>query len=141
MRGAALQDALARTLGDPALVVAHRLPEQHGYVDENGERVLLPTAGGDRAVATLERDGHEVAALIYDAALDEDPELVEAVCAAATIALENEHLHRSHRRGSPSCKHRASGSSRPATPNGAGSSATCTTAHSSGWSRSPCNCA
>ena len=35
----------------------------------------------------------EVAALVYDAALDEDPELVEAVCAAATIALENEHLH------------------------------------------------
>ena len=31
---------------------------------------------------------------IYDAALDDDPELVEAVCAAATIALENEHLHR-----------------------------------------------
>ena len=93
MRGAALQDALARTLGDPALVVVHRLPQQHGYVDGNGHRVVLPAAGGDRSVATLERDGREVAALIYDAALDEDPELVEAVCAAATIALENEHLH------------------------------------------------
>ena len=46
-----------------------------------------------RAVAKVERDGQEVAALVYDAALDEDPELVEAVCAAATIALENEHLH------------------------------------------------
>ena len=67
---------------------------QHAYVDGDGTAVILPTAGGDRAVATVERDGHEVAALIYDAALDEDPELVEAVCAAATIALENEHLHR-----------------------------------------------
>ena len=94
LRGAALQDALARTLGDPALVVAHRLPTHHAYVDGDGTAVVLPTAGGDRAVATVERDGHEVAALIYDAALDEDPELVEAVCAAATIALENEHLHR-----------------------------------------------
>ena len=55
--------------------------------------MILPAPGGDRAVASVERDGHEVAALIYDAALDEDPELVEAVCAAATIVLENEHLH------------------------------------------------
>jgi signal transduction histidine kinase len=95
MRGGALQDALARTLGDPALVVAHRLPEGEGdgYVDGNGDRVVLPAPGGDRAVAFVERDGHEVAALIYDATLNEDPELVEAICAAATIVLENEHLH------------------------------------------------
>ena len=92
MRGGALQDALARTIGDPALVVAHRLPDENGYVDGNGDRVVLPTAG-DRAVAKVVRDGQEVAVLVYDAALDEDPELVDAVCAAATIALENEHLH------------------------------------------------
>ena len=93
MRGGALQDALARTLGDPALVVAHRLPDDDGYIDGNGDRVLLPATGGDRAFATVERDGREIAALIYDAALDDDPELVEAVCAATTIVLENEHLH------------------------------------------------
>ena len=46
-------------------------------------------ASGDRRV---ELDGHEIAALIYDAALDDDPELVEAVCSAATTALETEHL-------------------------------------------------
>ena len=93
MRGGALQDALARTLGDPALVVAHRLPDDDGYVDGRGDRVILPAPGGDRAVVSVEHDGHEVAALIYEAALNEDPELVEAVCAAATIVLENEHLH------------------------------------------------
>jgi signal transduction histidine kinase len=93
MRGGALQDALARTLGDPALVVAHRLPDDDGYTDGNGDRVYLPANGGDRAVAKIERDGREIAALIYDSALDDDSELVEAVCAAATIVLENEHLH------------------------------------------------
>ena len=92
MRGGALQAALARTLGDPALVVAQRLPDGNGYVDGNGDRVALPTDGG-RTVAKVERDGREVAVLVYDAAFDEDPELVEAVCAAATIALENEYLH------------------------------------------------
>ncbi len=92
MRGAALQDALARTLGDPALVVAHRIPGD-GYADRSGNPIVMPPATGDRAVATLQRDGQEIAALVYDATLDEDPELVEAVCSAATIALENEQLH------------------------------------------------
>ena len=49
--------------------------------------------GPGRAVTPVERDGREVAALVYDAALDDDPELVEAVRAAAAIALENERLH------------------------------------------------
>ena len=93
MRGAELQDALARTLGDPELVVAYRAPEQEAYADAHGHPVVLPAPGGDRAVAALERDGREMAALVYDAALDEDPELIETVCAAAGIALENEHLH------------------------------------------------
>jgi signal transduction histidine kinase len=92
MRGPALQDALARTLGDPELVVAYRAPAPDAYTDAHGNPVTLPAAGGDRAVALLERDGREMAALVYDAALDEDPELVQTVCAAAGIALENEHL-------------------------------------------------
>ena len=58
-----------------------------------GQRISLPATGGDRAVAPVDRDGQRVAALIYDASLDDDPELVEAVSAAAAIALENEHLH------------------------------------------------
>jgi signal transduction histidine kinase len=39
----------------------------------------------------IERDGETVAALVYDASLDDDPELVEAVSAAA--AIDNEQLH------------------------------------------------
>ena len=45
-----------------------------------------------RSVAPVERDGRQFAALVYDASLDDDPELVEAVAAAAAIALENELL-------------------------------------------------
>jgi signal transduction histidine kinase len=40
----------------------------------------------------LEREGRRVAALIHDPSLCEDPELVDAVCAAAGLALENERL-------------------------------------------------
>jgi signal transduction histidine kinase len=91
-RGEALQAALGRTLGDPTLVLAHRLPQAPGYADASGRRVLVPPVTPDRSAAPIERDGRAVAAIVYDASLDDDPDLVEAVRWAATIALENEHL-------------------------------------------------
>ena len=90
MRGGELQAALAKTLGDPGLVVAHWLPERGSYADAAGEPVALPE--GNRGVARIERDGRPVAALVYDASLDDDPELVDAVSAAAGIAIENARL-------------------------------------------------
>jgi len=41
----------------------------------------------------IDRDGAEVAALVHDPMLDDEPELLEAVTAAAGIALENGRLH------------------------------------------------
>ena len=52
-----------------------------------------PRRADGRSVAPIERGGEAVAALVYDASLDDDPELVDAVAAAAAIALENERLH------------------------------------------------
>ncbi len=92
-RGIGLQEALAKTLGDPSLVVAYRLPKSLGYADADGRPVLVPPIAHDRSAAIVESDGTELAALVYDASLDDDPELVEAVRAAAGMALENEHLH------------------------------------------------
>jgi signal transduction histidine kinase len=91
-RGSTLESALARTLADPELVVAYRLPESLGYADSAGRPVLVPPLATDRSSAVVEHDGREIATLIYDASLDDDPELVEAVCAAAGIAIENERL-------------------------------------------------
>ncbi len=78
----ALQATLARALGDPGLRLAYAGPDG-----------TLPAADDERSVAPLERDGRQFAALVYDPSLDDDPELVDAVSAAAAIALENEHLH------------------------------------------------
>jgi signal transduction histidine kinase len=86
-----LQATLAAALGDPALVVAYPRPDG-SHVDADGRAVTLPGPDADRAVAVVERDGAPVAALVYDRTLDDDPELVEAVGAAATIALENQQL-------------------------------------------------
>jgi signal transduction histidine kinase len=88
-----LRDALARTLRDPGLALAYWLPEQGRYVDLDGRPVDLPPEGDSRMATTLvEREGRRVAALVHDASLRDDPELVEAVCAAAGLALENERL-------------------------------------------------
>jgi DNA-binding CsgD family transcriptional regulator len=82
---AQVRDALARSLGDPSLELAFWLPERSRYVDASGRPVELPS---DRAVTEL--DG--VAALVYDPALLEDPELVRAAGAAARLSLENARL-------------------------------------------------
>jgi signal transduction histidine kinase len=92
MRPDELQAALARALGDPALVVAYPRPDG-SFVDADARPVTLPAPGGDRSVAIVERDGEPVAALVYDRSLDDDPELVDAAGGAATIALENRQLH------------------------------------------------
>src|SRR4051812_46943459 len=92
MRGDALQAALGRTLGDPTLVLAYRLPHSSGHADAAGRPVLVPPVTPGRASAPIEHEGRRVAALVYDASLDDDPEMVEAVRAAATMALENERL-------------------------------------------------
>jgi signal transduction histidine kinase len=92
MRPANLQAALARALGDPALVIAYSVPGRRAFMDSDGHPVTLPGPGGERSVAMVEQDGEVVAALVYDRSLDDDPELIEAVGGAATIALENRQL-------------------------------------------------
>jgi signal transduction histidine kinase len=93
LRGARLEAGLAATLGDPELVLAHRVPDQHAFIDGAGQPVELPRPGSGRTAVPIERDGHELGMLVYDASLDDDPELVGAVAATAAIALDDARLH------------------------------------------------
>ena len=86
-----VRDAIARTLGDPSLVLAFWLPDSGRYVDPDGRELTIAEEPG-RAVTVLEHDGQRLAALVHDPALLDDPELVRAVGAAATLALENSRL-------------------------------------------------
>ena len=88
-----VREALARALGDPALAVAYWLPERSRYADTHGRPMELPAPGGERAATVIDRNGHRIAALVHDAALLERPQLIDAACAAAGLALENERLH------------------------------------------------
>ena len=87
-----LRGALSRTLGDPTLRIAYWRAESGGFVDIDGRPIVLPRGDSDRAATLVERDGLRVAALIHDATLLEEPELVNAVSAAASLALGNERL-------------------------------------------------
>ncbi|HZA90015.1 MAG TPA: histidine kinase [Solirubrobacterales bacterium] len=87
-----LRDALCRALGDPSLELAYWLTESEHYVDAKGHRVALPRSGSGRAASPVTLDGRPVAAIIHDPLLLDDPDLVQAVGAAAALALEKERL-------------------------------------------------
>src|SRR5215472_14651775 len=71
-QAAGLRAALSRALGDPSLTLAYW--------------------GAARVSTVIERDGQPVAALIHDPALRHNPGLVDSVCAAAGLTLDNERL-------------------------------------------------
>ncbi len=88
-----LQDALARALGDPTLEVAYWLPDREMFVDARGNPLPPPTGEGSRVATIVERGSRPIAALIHDASLRTDADLLDAVGAAAALALENERRH------------------------------------------------
>jgi signal transduction histidine kinase len=83
-----VRDALARALDDPSLELAFWLPADERYVDPRGSPLDVAAREG-RAVTVLEHDGRHVAALVHDPALEDEPELLDAVGAVASLALEN----------------------------------------------------
>jgi signal transduction histidine kinase len=88
-----LRACLARALGDPSLEVLYARDGLDGWVDADGQPRSVPDpASGQRArtVTVVERDGHPLAALVHDPALDQ--QLVDAAAAAAGMAIANERL-------------------------------------------------
>jgi len=86
-----LQEALARALHDPSLEILYPLGSDR-YVDAEGRPESLPAPGSGRAATLVERDGRRVAALVHDPTILDERELLEAVSAAAALALDNERL-------------------------------------------------
>ena len=96
-RGEALQESIAGALHDPSVEIVYRLdPERgvggEGWVDSQGRSVPSPKPEAGRAVSFVEHDGVCIAAVTYDESLGDEPELVDAVTAATSLALRNERL-------------------------------------------------
>jgi signal transduction histidine kinase len=87
-----LRKALSRALGDPSLALGYWFAAESRYVDRGGKPLELPGPDSGRRSTVVEREGQPVAVLIHDAALEDNAALVNSVCAAAGLALENERL-------------------------------------------------
>jgi hypothetical protein len=95
--GAPLRDALASALQDEGLTVVYWLDQRQGsseggWVDLQGHAATEPAPTAGRAVKLVEQDGRRIAAITYDAALDDEPDLLDAVTAAASLTLRSDRL-------------------------------------------------
>jgi PAS domain S-box-containing protein len=95
--GAPLRDALAGALADDELVVFYWIESKQGtsrggWVDAQGQAVPEPVPTPRRSVRIVEENGARVAAIVHDAALDEQPEILDAVTAAARLAIRSDRL-------------------------------------------------
>jgi signal transduction histidine kinase len=88
-----LRDTLARALGDRSLQLAFPTIEAGRFIDENGRPFELPGPSSGRSATVIDNNDRPLAVLVHDPALDEEDELLKAVGAVATLALENKRLH------------------------------------------------
>jgi signal transduction histidine kinase len=83
-------EAMLRGLvGDPHLRLLFWSPVGRDWVDGNGVRAA-PAAG--QVLSPVERDGRPAAAIVHDAPLTDEPELVHTAGAVALLAQENAEL-------------------------------------------------
>ena len=85
-----IETSLRRVLHDPTLTLA-RWDEEHGvFVDHDGTPVDASHANGVRQATLVERGGQPIATMIHDPSLLDNRDLLDAVSAAAGMAIENE---------------------------------------------------
>jgi len=87
-----VQEGLRQALRDGTAQVAYWYDEGGHYVDVDGNRFELPPDTRSRVVTRLDYADDPVAAIVHDAALLEEPELLEGIANAARIALERDKL-------------------------------------------------
>jgi signal transduction histidine kinase len=87
-----LQAMLSEPLGDPRLRLLFRDQTTGAWVDADGEKIALPTPGSGLALTVVEHRQAPAVALVHDAQLNDDPELLEAAGGVALLAAENAEL-------------------------------------------------
>lgn len=87
-----LRDALAEALGDSEVELAYWVPNRNAYVDSAGRPVQIDPVPKGKIATVIEHEGRRVGAIVHDAELAEERDLVHAVGAAAALTLENERL-------------------------------------------------
>jgi len=87
-----LEELLREPLGDPGLQLAFWKPGTGSWVGAHGGVVEPPASGSGRLLTEVDREGRRAAAIVHDAQLADDPELLQAAGATALLARENAQL-------------------------------------------------
>jgi len=85
-----IEEGLRRTLADPTLRLALWLREGESYVDVTGRPIELPPDTEKTATQRIGYEDRPVAALIHDAVLLNEPDLLEQVLATIRVAAERD---------------------------------------------------
>ena len=88
-----LRDLVGGALDDPQLQLAFPVDRTSNlFVDSRGDPVDPADTGSGRAATAVWRHGEIVACILHDAALETDPELVQAAGQAVVLALQGDRL-------------------------------------------------
>jgi signal transduction histidine kinase len=88
----ALRAALREVLGDPHLDLLFRVDDPDRYVDRDGAVVEPPPPAADRRLVEVTVGERQVGAIVYDATLIAERDLVEDAARATALAIDNERL-------------------------------------------------
>jgi signal transduction histidine kinase len=88
----ALAEALSHALGDPSLQLAFWIPERSTFVDAEGQPMVLDEIAIEPALVDVELGSRRVGAILYDATLIDDPELVRAAGRVVALAIDQQRL-------------------------------------------------
>lgn len=87
-----LRQAIAQALGDPSVALAYWVEPAGHYVDADGAALQLPSPPARRSAVEVVSDGRLVGAIVYDALLTFDLELVRTVAQLTALALDRQRL-------------------------------------------------
>jgi signal transduction histidine kinase len=82
------RDAVADAVDDPSLRLAFRDPISGRFREADGSELVRPPDGSDVLWVPVTNGEGEVAAMVVDEALTQDPELLDAATAATLLAVE-----------------------------------------------------
>lgn len=83
-----LETDLRRRLDDPRLQVLRWSPAAGSFIDRDGRAVTVPGPADHVALAVIERNGQPSAGVLYDAVLNDDPQLIDAVRGVVRLSID-----------------------------------------------------
>src|SRR5205814_1611293 len=88
-----LRAVVADALRDPTAEVAFWLADQHVYVNDAGEPVVLPQEGRGRAMTRIDRQGEHLGVILHRASVTtEDLPALDATLRVAAVAFDHGRL-------------------------------------------------